>query len=124
MLELTKRSITEKSGEIVIKAPNKELNEIAEVFKQFLLLAKYEVHEVNAEDEDVFNANEVLPEPTPASLLRGARFREDMTQVELAKKVETHPNNISGMERGVRPISVDMAKRLGKVLNVNYKRFL
>ncbi|NDV22242.1 helix-turn-helix transcriptional regulator [Desulfovibrio sp. JC022] len=124
MLELTKKSTTEKSAELCLKVPADEIHIIGEALKNFLRLAKYEVREVNGVGEEIFSAEEVLPEPTPASNLRGARFREDLTQAELAAKVGVHKNHISDMEREVRTISIDMAKRLGKALNTSYKRFL
>lgn len=124
MLELMKKSTTAKSAELCLKVPADEIHIIGEALKNFLRLAKYEVREVNSEGEEVFSAEEVLPEPTPASILRGARFREDMTQAELATKIGVHKNHLSGMERGVRTISVDMAKRLGKALNTSYRHFL
>ena len=47
-----------------------------------------------------------------------------MTQAELAAEVGVKATHISEMERGKRPIGKDMAKRLAKVLKVNYKVFL
>ncbi|WP_319780815.1 helix-turn-helix transcriptional regulator [Maridesulfovibrio sp.] len=47
-----------------------------------------------------------------------------MTQVELATATGIHKNNISEMERGVRPITLEMAKKLGEALNISYKTFL
>ena len=124
MLELTKRSITENSTELCLKVPAKDANAIAQAFMHFLRLAKYDVREINDEGEELLTFDEAFPEVTPGQLLRGARTREDMTQAELASALGIHKNNISEMERGVRNISVDMAKRLAEVLNTSYKHFL
>lgn len=56
--------------------------------------------------------------------LQGARLKEDLSQVELAKKLKIPQTNISAMERGGRPIGKNMAKRISKVLNVDYRTFL
>ncbi|SDL16868.1 Helix-turn-helix [Maridesulfovibrio ferrireducens] len=106
------------------KKPKKDTEDIADALKQFMQLAQYEVPEVNEDSDELLPFDEAFPEPTPAQLLRGARTRENMTQAKLATAVGIHRNSISEMERGVRNISVDMAKRLGKVLNTSYKRFI
>lgn len=56
--------------------------------------------------------------------LAGARAREDMTQIQLAEKTGIPQRHISEMENGKRPIGKEMAKRLGKALNISYKVFL
>ncbi len=61
---------------------------------------------------------------TPASALRGYRHREALTQAQLAKLAGVSKQNISDMENGRRAIGKDVAQRLGKALNVPWKRFL
>lgn len=56
--------------------------------------------------------------------LQGARLKEKFSQVELAKKIGIPQTNVSAMERGGRPIGKKMAKRIAKVLNVDYRTFL
>jgi DNA-binding XRE family transcriptional regulator len=56
--------------------------------------------------------------------LAGARYREGMTQIELSELTGIPQRHISEMENGKRPIGKEMAKRLGKALNVSYKVFL
>jgi len=60
----------------------------------------------------------------PGLALKGARFKEGLTQIQLAKKLKVAQYNISKMENGSRTIGKDMAKKLGKALNVNYRLFL
>lgn len=62
--------------------------------------------------------------PAPAAVLRGARLREDLTQAQLAEAVGVARSNICDMEHGRRPISIEMAKKLGTVLRFDYKVFL
>jgi ribosome-binding protein aMBF1 (putative translation factor) len=56
--------------------------------------------------------------------VRGARFKAELTQKQLAEKLGILPHHISEMEHGKRPISKKMAHKLSQVLNINYKVFL
>ncbi|MBW6485167.1 MAG: helix-turn-helix domain-containing protein [Syntrophobacterales bacterium] len=68
--------------------------------------------------------SEYSDEEMPGSCLRGARFKESLTQQQLADRIGIPQRHISMMETGKRPIGKEMAKRLGKALNINYKVFL
>jgi DNA-binding XRE family transcriptional regulator len=57
-------------------------------------------------------------------VLAGARGKEGITQRELADRVGIPQRHISEMERGKRPIGKEMAKRLAKALNIDYRVFL
>lgn len=57
-------------------------------------------------------------------VLRGARLRENMSQVELAKKSKVHQNEISKIENGKRTVGEKVAKRLAKALNFDYQLLL
>jgi ribosome-binding protein aMBF1 (putative translation factor) len=56
------------------------------------------------------------------NLLAGARLKSGMTQKELAEKLSVKQNMISDYERGRRRLSLPMAKRIGKILNVKVER--
>jgi transcriptional regulator with XRE-family HTH domain len=56
--------------------------------------------------------------------LAGARSREGLTQSQLSEMTGIPQRHISEMETGKRPIGKEMAKCLGKVLNISYKVFL
>jgi len=56
--------------------------------------------------------------------LAGSRHREGLTQIQLADMTGIPQRHISEMENGKRPIGKEMAKRLGKALNIGYKVFL
>lgn len=75
-------------------------------------------------DEEKFTVDEVFPDITPASLLRGARFREDMTKTELAAAIGETECFICALEKGEEEINEDLALRLGKALNIPHKTFL
>jgi len=67
---------------------------------------------------------EYKEEDLPGVCLRGGRYREGLTQKQLAEKIGIPQRHISEMENGKRPIGKEMAKRLGKALNIGYKVFL
>lgn len=51
--------------------------------------------------------------------LRGARYREGMSQKELGKRTGISQDNISRMENGKRAIGEQGAKKLAKVLSID-----
>ncbi len=56
--------------------------------------------------------------------LAGARYREGLTQRQLADKTGIPQRHISEMENGKRPIGKKNAKILGNELNADYRAFL
>ena len=87
-------------------------------------LAGHKVRRINEEGEEIYSAKEVFPDGNPAMLLRGYRGKLDMTQKELAKKLGVTQNRVSDMENGKRPISKEMAVKLGELFDTPYKSFL
>ena len=80
-------------------------------------------------EEDAVPAEELFRDldnkySRPGAVLQGARHKEGLTQVELAKKLGITQADLSNMEHGRRPIGKEMAKRLTRVLNINYRVFL
>ncbi len=57
-------------------------------------------------------------------ILRGMRFKADVSQRELADAVGISQHHISEMENGKRPIGKEMAKRFAKFLKTDYRLFL
>lgn len=53
--------------------------------------------------------------------LRGARYREGVSQKELAKRCGITQENISKMENGQRPIGEKVAKKLAKALHIDFE---
>jgi DNA-binding XRE family transcriptional regulator len=60
----------------------------------------------------------------PGVALAGARGKEGITQRELGRRVGLAQRHISEMERGKRPIGKELAKKLAKALNLNYRVLL
>ena len=49
------------------------------------------------------------------------RLRKGLSQGELARLLEVHPTYISGIERGIRNMSLKNIERLAKALSVSIK---
>ncbi len=69
-------------------------------------------------------SKEIKAGKTPGTLLKAYRFRAGLSVVELADAAGTKYPNISAMENDRRTIGLKMAKKLGKVLKVDYIKFL
>ncbi len=64
------------------------------------------------------------PSLRTASILRGARYKENMTQVDLAKKLRITQSDLSKMEHGKRPIGKKLAQRIAEILKIDYRILL
>lgn len=53
--------------------------------------------------------------------LRGARYREGLSQKALAKRTGVSQENISKMENGQRVVGEKVAKKLAKVLRIDFE---
>ena len=80
--------------------------------------------EAPAEEKEWYTTEEVFPDFHAGHALRGARYREDVSQRQLAKLTGVSVQNISAMENGRRTIGKEMAKRFGEVLNTDWRLFL
>ena len=60
----------------------------------------------------------------PASVLRGARSKAEITQTRLSGLTGIPQRHISEMEQGKRPIGKETAKKLAAALDVDYRVFL
>jgi DNA-binding XRE family transcriptional regulator len=60
----------------------------------------------------------------PASILRGARSKAEITQTSLSEQTGIPQRHISEMEQGKRPIGKETARKLAAALNTDYRVFL
>jgi len=79
---------------------------------------------VNEEGEELYTGEEVFPEGHPGMALRGLRTREGVTRKEFAARLGIRQHHVSEMEKGVRPITLEMAKRISEKYDISYKVFL
>ena len=115
MSEATKKPTTDDYVEVKFRIPATKVFEVKEVLASYGAIA--------AEPESV-PWEEVYPDFNGSVALRGARKREGLTQKELARLLGVSQTHISEMEHGKRPIGKEMAKKLGKALNVDYRALL
>jgi len=73
---------------------------------------------------DGIDAREVFPDRSAGTLLAGARYREDLTQVELSKLAGIPRRHISEMENNKRTIGKANARKLAEALNIDYRILL
>lgn len=59
-----------------------------------------------------------------ASVLRGLRLRDNITQLELAQKIGLPQSWISGWENGTRALGKKNAEKLADFFNTDYRIFL
>ena len=86
-----------------------------------------DVTEWELEETELYEPEEVSPELAWNSVgvaIRGARGKEGLTQKQLAELTGIAQHHISEMENGKRPIGKEMAKKLAKVLDMDYRVFL
>jgi DNA-binding XRE family transcriptional regulator len=60
----------------------------------------------------------------PGALLKGLRYREGLSQIEFAKKLNISQTNLSAMENGRRALGKEFAKRIADHFGVDYRIFL
>jgi DNA-binding XRE family transcriptional regulator len=123
MPALTKRPITTGSADICFRIPVDKARIAKEAIEKILELAGIE-YSVSGEIEKTVLWEEAFSEYGPRDALKGARLMGELTQAQLAEKINIKPHHISEMENGKRPIGKEMAKRLARALNTGYKVFL
>ena len=119
MLEPTKKPLTEKIILSVI-CDKARLPQIKTALEPFKCVIKQELEA----EKEWMSPEEVFPGFGAGHSLRGARYREDVSQRQLAKLSGVSVSNLSAMEHGRRPIGKEMAKRLAKVLNTDWRLLL
>lgn len=125
MLAHMRRQTTDESIEVILKVPTKEdARQLEMAIAGFLTLAGHEIKRFNDEGEELLSADEVFPDTHPGDMVKGLRGREGITQKEMAERLGVRQHHISEMEKGVRPITLEMAKRISKTFNISYKVFL
>ena len=111
-------------AEIHIRIPGDKKQRVRELIENMLDLAEVRYSVWDNADEDSISLEELFPDLHAGSAIRGLRYREGMTQVQLADKIGVRACHISEMENGRRVIDKKMAMRLAKVLNTTSKVFL
>ena len=124
MSELTRELTTENFAEIYIRIPGDRKEAIKELIENMLNFADVRYSIRDDADDDSVSLEEMFPDLHAGSAIRGLRYREEMTQAQLAEKIGISTRHVSEMESGSRRIDKEMARRLAEVLNTTYKVFL
>jgi DNA-binding XRE family transcriptional regulator len=124
MSEHLKIQTTGEFADICVRVPAAHAARVCAVIEHVLALIPGQEAGAGTDEDRLYAVAEVFPDMQPGDMLRGARHREGLTQVQLAIKIGVKPSHISEMEKGKRPMGKDMAKRLGKALNTSYQVFL
>ncbi|WP_428771392.1 helix-turn-helix transcriptional regulator [Treponema sp. HNW] len=66
----------------------------------------------------------IVKNRTPQKALRLFRYRDNLTQAALGKKLGIPAQHVSGMENGRRTISPRMARKLADIFGTRYQNFL
>lgn len=112
-----------ESTEINIIVSNWQADSLCKALSALLDVARQAEARV-PEDDKLYTVDEVLPENNPGLRLRGLRTMEGLTQKQLAQTLNIKQHHVSEMERGIRPISVPMARKIAKAYGISYKTFI
>lgn len=123
MLARMKTQTTGALTEICLQVPASAAEQVIKAIHSMLELAHL-ARPVNEEGEELYSAEEVFPDAHPGTALRGLRGREGITQKEFAARLGIRQHHVSEMEKGIRPITLEMAKRIGETFDISYKVFL
>jgi len=112
-----------------VKKPRIELSIQGEKAEELIewIRQKFEVRILSSEPDASVPVEETdfwkeMQSNRVGNLLAGARLKADLTQAQLAEKLNVRQNMISDYERGKRRLSPSMAKRIAKILNINVDR--
>lgn len=91
------------------------------------VIEKYKI--ADNDDDSVASINDVFGDliqkhGEPGVLLKGLRYKEDLSQIEFAEMIGITQTNLSAMENGRRSIGKEIAKRIEKKFGMDYRLFL
>jgi len=104
--------------------PLERATDLLTLLENLKYVKKLETSEEEWISLDELMASDVAKYSRPGLALRGARLKENLSQAVLSKRLGIRPENLSKMENGKRTISLAMAKKLAKILNIDYRVFL
>jgi len=113
----------------LVKKPRIELSLQGENVNELIewISKKFEVSILTSDDSEGVAIEETdfwkeMQSNRIGNLLSGARLKANMSQSQLAEKLEIRQNMISDYERGKRRLSPAMAKRIAKILHIKVDR--
>ena len=124
MQALTKKRPTEKLVEVRFRGTVSSVNKLRRTARALNIV---DLSEEKIAEKDYYTPEELSPElktNRAGVCIRGGRVKEGLTQKQLAERIGIAQHHISEMENGKRTVGKEMAKKLAKVLNVDYRVFL
>jgi DNA-binding XRE family transcriptional regulator len=124
----TRRLLTKDSIEVTVHGDSNAKFIISRSSSQ-KLLNYLELLQSHDEDEELIPADEVFRSLDQkygkvGATIRGFRVRDDLTQKDLAKKLNIHQVHVSQIENGKRVVGKNLAKKLAKLFHTDYRLFL
>jgi DNA-binding XRE family transcriptional regulator len=117
-----------KTPHIKIKIQGRISNRLLSVLKEEYGPEVRVISEADDEKVNVFETDwykRIKRRMSPGQNLRVYRQNKGMTQIELGKRLGGLPRqNISNMEKGLRPISKKMALKLAELFDVSVEKFI
>jgi hypothetical protein len=123
MSALTKRHHTDDIREVRFRGPSDKIRKLSDLAEELGLI---DTNDAQIDDSVPWREGfpEINDENLPGICLRGARYKEGITQRQLSQMTGTPQRHISEMENAKRPIGKKNAKLFGKALKTGYKVFL
>ncbi len=113
----------------LVKKPRIEISLHGENVDQLIdwISKKYEVSILTSDESESIVIEETdfwkeMQSNRIGNLLAAARLKENLSQAQLAEKLDIRQNMISDYERGKRRLSQTMAKRIAKTLRIKVDR--
>jgi plasmid maintenance system antidote protein VapI len=116
--------VVEKTRHIRVNLSGEGVDKVAALLREKLPKAVFLEEEDAVEWKSSELAREIRASKTPGKLLRAYRKRAGLTLVELAAAIGSRHPNLSAIENERRPVGLDMARKLGEALGVDYQKFL
>ena len=117
----------EKMRHIDVSITGEGAGEVAALLKEVLpdaILSEDEDENEAVEWKNTDLAKEIRASKTPGKLVHAYRARACLSLVQLADAIGTKYSNLSAIENDRRVIGLSMARKLGKALGVEYRKFL
>jgi len=113
----------------LVKKPRIEISLQGENVDELIewISKKYEINILSSDNDDRIDIEETdfwreMQSNRIGNLLSAARLKANLSQSQLAKKLEIRQNMISDYERGKRRLTPDMAKRIAETLEIKVER--
>lgn len=117
-----------------VKTPHIKIDIKGDIPESILAVVKKEYGKnvkIENDKDDYISATETewykktMEDMTPARAMKAYRLSRGMTQTELGEKLGDVPRqHISNMEKGIRKINTELAKKLAKFFKVSVEKFI